>query len=541
MASLAGSSDDPDLDASLRRMLKAIADERNRLNVRQEISGLGCLKDDRIAFWTWMFSTYFMEKRAPREDDMLFYVRRKLAYAGADNVEDKKVEVEVYRRDSKKLPGLGDPDIDWEESVYLNLVLQKVALARTDDPRRVASPACVRACARDVHCVRPSVRVAAGLRGDVRRVHAIGRRRHSRPQEEMSGSLCVSQQTRHGQQRGGVQDELPQHLFHDRQLRGGVPGHDGGRGRDGVRGAGGQRQVQRLPGRHLPGFHSLRGAQEGLRQPGQRGGQNGAADVLWLLQVQRLGVCAYEGAAGQRSRRDGRQQGAGRSGRRPGRRPHAAAREGDVVQHAADARAQPPVVLLAVAASQGSPPQDGRDEEVALGQRQRRVLSGRRRPRPPRRHQPALALAVGDGSLAGGVVAETEPGRRLLPAFLAPHLRHAASAPHHRRHLGGAPEAHLDDVATSRSASVRPACAQQRPLGADDRTGRPTSASLLLALVLFFFTSWRRSPTSTQLSESQRDVTPAAAIGRLTPKGKKKTWGVDLGQTGSAVLTFGLF
>lgn len=41
-----------------------------------------------------------------------------------------QVEVEVYRRDSKKLPGLGDPDIDWEESVYLNLILQKVSDAQ---------------------------------------------------------------------------------------------------------------------------------------------------------------------------------------------------------------------------------------------------------------------------------------------------------------------------------------------------------------------------------------------------------------------------
>lgn len=40
-----------------------------------------------------------------------------------------QVEVEVYRRDSKKLPGLGDPDIDWEESVYLNLILQKVTIS----------------------------------------------------------------------------------------------------------------------------------------------------------------------------------------------------------------------------------------------------------------------------------------------------------------------------------------------------------------------------------------------------------------------------
>uniref|UniRef100_A0A3Q2D634 Uncharacterized protein n=1 Tax=Cyprinodon variegatus TaxID=28743 RepID=A0A3Q2D634_CYPVA len=31
--------------------------------------------------------------------------------------------VEVYRRDWKKLPGLGEPDIDWEQSVYLHLIL----------------------------------------------------------------------------------------------------------------------------------------------------------------------------------------------------------------------------------------------------------------------------------------------------------------------------------------------------------------------------------------------------------------------------------
>ena len=30
--------------------------------------------------------------------------------------------MEVFRRDSKKLP-IGDPDIDWEETVCLNLVI----------------------------------------------------------------------------------------------------------------------------------------------------------------------------------------------------------------------------------------------------------------------------------------------------------------------------------------------------------------------------------------------------------------------------------
>ncbi|XP_029599760.1 uncharacterized protein KIAA0930 homolog [Salmo trutta] len=86
-------------DRSLQDMLKAITDERNRLTIRQEISGLGCFKDDRIVFWTWMFSTYFMEKLSPREqDDMLFYVRRKLSYVSPDQSEGKKVSERVKER-----------------------------------------------------------------------------------------------------------------------------------------------------------------------------------------------------------------------------------------------------------------------------------------------------------------------------------------------------------------------------------------------------------------------------------------------------------
>ncbi|XP_038838528.1 uncharacterized protein KIAA0930 homolog isoform X1 [Salvelinus namaycush] len=135
-------------DHSLQEMLKAIADERNRLTIRQEISGLGCFKDDRIVFWTWMFSTYFMEKLSPREqDDMLFYVRRKLSYVSPDQSEGKKVDVEVYRRDSKRLPGLGEPDIDWEESVYLNLILMKLDYV-------VTCAVCTRSDAGDIHIHR---------------------------------------------------------------------------------------------------------------------------------------------------------------------------------------------------------------------------------------------------------------------------------------------------------------------------------------------------------------------------------------------------
>ena len=35
-----------------------------------------------------------------------------------------QTEVDVFRKDSRKLP-IGDPDIDWEETVYLNLIIHQ--------------------------------------------------------------------------------------------------------------------------------------------------------------------------------------------------------------------------------------------------------------------------------------------------------------------------------------------------------------------------------------------------------------------------------
>ncbi len=38
-----------------------------------------------------------------------------------------QARLEVYRKKAKNLPSLGDPMIDWEETVYLNLILQQVS------------------------------------------------------------------------------------------------------------------------------------------------------------------------------------------------------------------------------------------------------------------------------------------------------------------------------------------------------------------------------------------------------------------------------
>lgn len=80
---------------------------------------------------------------------------------------------------------------------------------------------CTRSDAGDIHIHKKKCQVGTEPRrfgfvsglGSSRLITSVS----SRP----AGGVRVSEQTRHGQQRGGVQDELPKHLLHDRQLRGG--------------------------------------------------------------------------------------------------------------------------------------------------------------------------------------------------------------------------------------------------------------------------------------------------------------------------------
>ena len=36
------------------------------------------------------------------------------------------MDLQVFRRDSRKLP-IGDPDVDWEETIYLNLIVHHLS------------------------------------------------------------------------------------------------------------------------------------------------------------------------------------------------------------------------------------------------------------------------------------------------------------------------------------------------------------------------------------------------------------------------------
>jgi len=60
-------------------------------------------------------------------------------------------DVEVYRRSSPSQPSLDDCEIDWEETVYLNLILQHVSSSTVLLVVNVLDSDCLRLFAAYVH------------------------------------------------------------------------------------------------------------------------------------------------------------------------------------------------------------------------------------------------------------------------------------------------------------------------------------------------------------------------------------------------------
>ncbi|XP_050298609.1 uncharacterized protein KIAA0930 homolog isoform X2 [Anthonomus grandis grandis] len=77
-------------------------------------------------YWTDLFVRHFLFQNDLTIDcdDLLFFVRKKHVKGSPRYLPKFETEVDVFRKDSKKLP-IGDPDIDWEETVYLNLVIHQ--------------------------------------------------------------------------------------------------------------------------------------------------------------------------------------------------------------------------------------------------------------------------------------------------------------------------------------------------------------------------------------------------------------------------------
>ncbi|XP_042909921.1 uncharacterized protein KIAA0930 homolog isoform X2 [Parasteatoda tepidariorum] len=110
----------------LENMLSEISYHRIREISQYEYaeeSGFVLLNPTR--FWTDLFVRHFLHYCDDKfRDDLLFFVRKHQKRTAARYIPKFETAIEVFRKDSKKLP-IGDPDVDWEETVYLNLILQQ--------------------------------------------------------------------------------------------------------------------------------------------------------------------------------------------------------------------------------------------------------------------------------------------------------------------------------------------------------------------------------------------------------------------------------
>lgn len=67
---------------------------------------------------------------ADESDDLLFFVRKKPVRGSGRRAPRFTAEVSVMRKDSRRLP-IGDPDVDWLETVYLNLIVHQFVYTLT--------------------------------------------------------------------------------------------------------------------------------------------------------------------------------------------------------------------------------------------------------------------------------------------------------------------------------------------------------------------------------------------------------------------------
>ncbi|KAH3752598.1 uncharacterized protein KIAA0930 homolog isoform X2 [Dreissena polymorpha] len=132
--------------SSLQHMLSVIAEERKRETTSFSISGdYELIPDGTVKFWTSLFERYFLtnETSDGTRDDMLFYVRKEKA----EHRLLPKAEIEVYRKDSKKQPSFDDTTINWEETVYLNIILHQFVYTMT-------CAVCTRTAEKHLQCLK---------------------------------------------------------------------------------------------------------------------------------------------------------------------------------------------------------------------------------------------------------------------------------------------------------------------------------------------------------------------------------------------------
>jgi len=111
--------------SSLHSLLSFIAEERSKDSASSHklvSNDDGFTHVNGNKFWLNLFDKHFVDSPEDRyKDDMLFYVRKSFSKT---ELQLPQVSVEVYRKLSQNKPSADDTEIDWEETTYLNLILQ---------------------------------------------------------------------------------------------------------------------------------------------------------------------------------------------------------------------------------------------------------------------------------------------------------------------------------------------------------------------------------------------------------------------------------
>ncbi|XP_053205661.1 uncharacterized protein KIAA0930 homolog isoform X2 [Panonychus citri] len=84
----------------------------------------GFISLQRRSGFTWieLFLQYFTGQDCTSNDDLLFFVRKQASLFNRFG-SNLKINLDVYRKDSNKLP-LDNAHIDWEETLYINTIMQ---------------------------------------------------------------------------------------------------------------------------------------------------------------------------------------------------------------------------------------------------------------------------------------------------------------------------------------------------------------------------------------------------------------------------------
>ncbi|XP_074593834.1 uncharacterized protein KIAA0930 homolog isoform X2 [Brevipalpus obovatus] len=110
--------------------INALKDEEVHLE-QVEDDGFISLRNSSELSWVGLFIHYFLTHDYTPSDDLLFFVRKQPSFFDKFKTSFKpQPQLDVYRKDSKKLP-IGDLNIDWQQTLYMNTVMQLLEYSLT--------------------------------------------------------------------------------------------------------------------------------------------------------------------------------------------------------------------------------------------------------------------------------------------------------------------------------------------------------------------------------------------------------------------------